>query len=60
MHSVSIKRLGAYNSVFIYVTFSNGSSYELEQKVEGRLASVLQYPHSSKYAPPDISFDYCI
>jgi hypothetical protein len=56
----AIQRLGIYNSVFIYVTVSTGSSYELDQKVEGNLVSVLQFPHSSKYAPPDISSDYCI
>jgi len=60
IHSVSIKRLGTYNPVFIYVTVSTGSSYELDQKVEGKLDSILQFPHSPKYAPPDISSDYCI
>lgn len=60
IHSVSIERLRTYNSVFIYVTVSTGSSYELDQKVEGKLDSVLQFPHSSKYAPPNIRSDYCI
>lgn len=60
-HNVSIKKLGAYNSVFMYVTVSTGSNYELDQKmVEGKLDSVLQFPHSSKYAPPDTSSSYCI
>ena len=60
IHSVSVKRLGLCISVFMYVTVSTGSSYEMDQNVEGKLDSLLQFPHSSKYAPPDISYVYCI
>jgi hypothetical protein len=60
IQSVSIKRLCTYNPVFMYVTVSTGSSYELDQKVEGKLDLILQFPHSSKYLPPDISSEYCI
>jgi hypothetical protein len=60
IQSVSTQRLGSCNSVFIFVTVSTGSSYELGRKVEDKLDSVLQFPHSSKYAPPDISSTYCI
>jgi len=60
IHNVSMKRLGVCNSVFMYVTVSTGSCYELDQKLEGKLDLVLQFPHSSKYAPPDISYGYCI